>query len=442
MRRWTAVPVLVTMLLVAGACSSGSTPVAEAPDQPDEPAPSTDATSPGVTAPTTSPSEPSDVVDVTRVEGVVDEGSMPTAVDDASFPDGVAPATAIGTYGFSRYVWSLGDGGAVLATLVEGPRGQQVRCQDPDLPCSYLELADLAATADPVPESLGMDREELVTLVDELDRLAGVLTGYDHPDEVCAAGYQRTSSQNPNMGIHMVNSALIADGFVVEAPEILLLGMDGGERLTQSEVGECVDGAWTGDPAFGVVGAAYMLPMTPDHPDGFSGPIDNWHVHYNTCAGAEREDRSIASRSACEEEGGSFQEIVPVWMMHAYAHPDFDSDEGVFAMFNGSIWPVVDGAAIVAERTGTDPAGAVLASIDNFAFGSVTVGVGEEVVFANSDSVPHTVTAGTPAQPSGAFDSGLLGTGGTFGATFSTPGEYALFCALHPQMTGTVVVES
>jgi plastocyanin len=29
----------------------------------------------------------------------------------------------------------------------------------------------------------------------------------------------------------------------------------------------------------------------------------------------------------------------------------------------------------------------------------------------------------------------------SFSFTFSTPGEYAYFCSLHPHMTGTIVVE-
>ncbi|MCH8901048.1 MAG: hypothetical protein IIC88_02000, partial [Chloroflexi bacterium] len=59
--------------------------------------------------------------------------------NDASFPDGVTPDSPIGSYGFSRYVWTQVNG-QVKLTLIEGPRGQQVRCQSEELPCSYLDL--------------------------------------------------------------------------------------------------------------------------------------------------------------------------------------------------------------------------------------------------------------------------------------------------------------
>ena len=39
------------------------------------------------------------------------------------------------------------------------------------------------------------------------------------------------------------------------------------------------------------------------------------------------------------------------------------------------------------------------------------------------------------------WDSGLLDTGGTFSFTFGTPGTFAYFCEIHPDiMTATVTV--
>jgi plastocyanin len=69
------------------------------------------------------------------------------------------------------------------------------------------------------------------------------------------------------------------------------------------------------------------------------------------------------------------------------------------------------------------------------------VDAGQSIYFNNSDSVPHTVTAGTPDEPDlGAFDSGILNPGDNFKVDTSTPGTYSLFCALHPDMTATLVV--
>jgi plastocyanin len=82
-------------------------------------------------------------------------------------------------------------------------------------------------------------------------------------------------------------------------------------------------------------------------------------------------------------------------------------------------------------------------SIQNFAFGPtpVTVNVGDTVTWTQRDTYAvHTVTAdGTSAEK---FDSGNLSTdtGLSFSHTFNTPGTFTYHCAIHPSMTGTVVV--
>lgn len=361
------------------------------------------------------------------------------ASTDAALPD-VTPDAPVGTYGFSRYVFTEA-GGSVLPTLIEGPRGQQVRCQDEDLPCSYLDLKELLESGGSIPSELSMSEAELDQLVGELDLLNAKLATYESPDDVCADGYITSSTQNPNMGIHMTKPGNTADGFVIEEPEIVLLAKAGGETLPRSEVGDCVDGRWTGDPDYQVVGAAYMVPMTDDHPEGFAGDLDNWHIHFNTCAGAENENRSVADRAGCEAEGGDFMEVIPIWMMHTYVVPEFDSQQGVFSMWNGSIWPIVTTSGLRRTMTQSDLPDGILSPINNFSFGTIRIDVGEEVVFSNSDSVPHTVTSGSPSSPTRLFDSGAFGAGETFGTSFDEAGEFDFYCTLHPQMTGTVIVE-
>ena len=39
------------------------------------------------------------------------------------------------------------------------------------------------------------------------------------------------------------------------------------------------------------------------------------------------------------------------------------------------------------------------------------------------------------------FDSGALDTDGQFTHVFTKPGTYDYFCAVHPKMTGTIVVK-
>ncbi|HZP76492.1 MAG TPA: cupredoxin family copper-binding protein [Pseudolabrys sp.] len=80
----------------------------------------------------------------------------------------------------------------------------------------------------------------------------------------------------------------------------------------------------------------------------------------------------------------------------------------------------------------------VKVNIDNFTFEpqKLTVKVGTTVTWTNRDDIPHTVASSTKA-----FKSKVMDTDQSFSYTFSTPGEFAYFCSLHPHMTGTIVVE-
>ena len=78
-------------------------------------------------------------------------------------------------------------------------------------------------------------------------------------------------------------------------------------------------------------------------------------------------------------------------------------------------------------------------TIDNFTFNPqhLTIKAGTTVIWTNQDDIPHTI-----ASPTKAFKSKVLDTDDKFSFTFTTPGEYAYFCSLHPHMTGTIVVEA
>ena len=81
----------------------------------------------------------------------------------------------------------------------------------------------------------------------------------------------------------------------------------------------------------------------------------------------------------------------------------------------------------------------VAVKIDNFTFGPqlTVVKTGDTVVWTNGDDIPHTVTSKT-----GVFKSKALDTDDKFSFTFTTPGTFPYFCALHPHMTGSIVVEA
>jgi len=68
---------------------------------------------------------------------------------------------------------------------------------------------------------------------------------------------------------------------------------------------------------------------------------------------------------------------------------------------------------------------------------TVTVQVGNVVTWTNQDSVAHTATASD-----GSFDTGQLANGAFETVTFNTAGTFAYVCSIHPQMTGSIVVEA
>ena len=92
----------------------------------------------------------------------------------------------------------------------------------------------------------------------------------------------------------------------------------------------------------------------------------------------------------------------------------------------------------LAVSPGAEPASRAEVKIDNFSFGpaSVTVPVGTTITWTNHDDVPHVV-----ASDDKIFKSKALDTDDHFSFTFSKPGTYEYFCAIHPKMTAKVVVQ-
>lgn len=123
-------------------------------------------------------------------------------------------------------------------------------------------------------------------------------------------------------------------------------------------------------------------------------------------------------------------------------HPDMTGTITVTGSDGSAPPPATDSPPPASDPDPTDPAPAPVTGsgdvniVDN-AFGpsSITVPAGATVSWLNKGALPHTVTA-----RNGTFDSGILSSGGRFSETFSTPGTFSYFCAIHPEMTGTVRV--
>jgi plastocyanin len=101
-----------------------------------------------------------------------------------------------------------------------------------------------------------------------------------------------------------------------------------------------------------------------------------------------------------------------------------------------------DGILVISLATPVaSPAGeaaATVVTIVDFAFepAEVEVPAWGTVTWVNEGQAPHTATA-----DDGVFDTGVIVPGADGSQTFAQPGTYSYFCAIHPNMVGTVVVK-
>jgi plastocyanin len=97
-------------------------------------------------------------------------------------------------------------------------------------------------------------------------------------------------------------------------------------------------------------------------------------------------------------------------------------------------------SVLVVSVPGVSAASTLTVEISNFAYqpATVTIQVGDTVTWTNLDSAAHTATD----TGSGALFDGVMSTGESFSYTFTRAGTFDYFCTFHPEMTGTVIVES
>jgi len=93
----------------------------------------------------------------------------------------------------------------------------------------------------------------------------------------------------------------------------------------------------------------------------------------------------------------------------------------------------------LAMSPGDKPASGATVKIDNFSFGpaTITIAAGSTVTWTNNDDVPHVVTSDDNKM----FKSKALDTDDRFSFTFTKPGTYNYYCAIHPKMTAKIVVQ-
>ncbi|HEU5461476.1 MAG TPA: plastocyanin/azurin family copper-binding protein [Nitrososphaeraceae archaeon] len=95
----------------------------------------------------------------------------------------------------------------------------------------------------------------------------------------------------------------------------------------------------------------------------------------------------------------------------------------VFSQEEGSSVSIAPGAADPNNELSFDPP-------------QINVPTGTIVSWTNADSIQHTVTSDEQEL----FDAGPISPGDTFENVFDSAGEFGYHCAIHPFMTGVVIV--
>lgn len=89
-----------------------------------------------------------------------------------------------------------------------------------------------------------------------------------------------------------------------------------------------------------------------------------------------------------------------------------------------------------AEAVTITPGAADEGNLEPFAPNAINVMPGNTISWTNEDSTEHTITA----NEGGLFDSGPLPPGMVWDNMFESPGTFGYHCAIHPWMTGRVMI--
>jgi hypothetical protein len=226
------------------------------------------------------------------------------------------------------------DGVAAAAPAAGSDPGAPAVATEPAAGHTHTPNADQLAEAQP---DQPLDAATRAALANELTAAREAVLRYPTAGDAAAAGYVLAGGFAPGSGAHYVNFATAASGtFDAGAPDTLVY-------------------AGT-EPSSPIVGAMYTS-LGSDAPiEGFSGPNDHWHRHFNVCVvyGADGikvpfpADRDVTSEQ-CSAVGGSFMPTT-VWMVHAWVVPAWESPLGVFSHDNPNV-RCADGT------TNTDPSG-------------------------------------------------------------------------------------
>ena len=148
-----------------------------------------------------------------------------------------------------------------------------------------------------------MSRKELKTLVKQLHLVRASAEKYRDVNAALVDGFVVAKDVNKGRPGHFFHRARLNDGtFNPAEPEMLMYQQD-------------EQGRWQFTGA--VVYMLYRRQVGDRHPDGFVGPLDNWHMHYNTCENVA--GGGVAAPDTCKALGGltlhNFGWMLHVWVL-------------------------------------------------------------------------------------------------------------------------------
>ncbi|MEO8755164.1 MAG: plastocyanin/azurin family copper-binding protein [Casimicrobiaceae bacterium] len=123
-----------------------------------------------------------------------------------------------------------------------------------------------------------------------------------------------------------------------------------------------------------------------------------------------------------------------------YVTNEGGNDVSVVDLATGQVRTIPVGKAprkVAIQRVSAAPAGATKVSIANFVFtpALLTIAAGDTVIWTNDDGAPHGLT-----YRDGVKGTDVLLPGASFARTYDKPGTFDYLCAVHPYMSGKVVV--
>jgi len=88
------------------------------------------------------------------------------------------------------------------------------------------------------------------------------------------------------------------------------------------------------------------------------------------------------------------------------------------------------------STTVTIPSGASVQTTSAFGANPLTISAGTTISWLNNDNTTH-----TSIGDEGQWNSGNVAPGGRFNFTFASSGQFTYHCQIHPNMTGTIIVQ-